>query len=95
MKKKIKKIALTIALIQLLQSNFALAKEDISFSDIFNQKNDITKQYGGNQGDFSLNFNKLINNPLILEIVVSSWGERFLYGSSESSDNYCIRLTYK
>ena len=66
MKKKIKKIALTIALIQLLQSNFALAKEDISFSDIFNQKNDITKQYGGNQGDFSLNFNKLINNPLIL-----------------------------
>ena len=68
MNKKIKRLSLTTALIHLLQNDYCLAK-DKSLSNIFNEQNNLTGQYGTNQLDFYYHFNNLIKDPLILDEV--------------------------
>ena len=63
-KKKVKKLVLTMALINLLQGS-SLADDDISY--IFNKNNIATKQYGGNQFDFEGKYSSLIQDSLIYE----------------------------
>lgn len=62
-KKKVKKLVLTMALINLLQGS-CLA-DDVSY--IFNKNNVATKQYGGNQLDFECKYSSLIKDSLIYE----------------------------
>ena len=82
---------------QLLQSNFAIAKEnDIVTSNFFDlykeeengnvisRKDDVPSHY--------LYVSEITEDG---RFVVSSWGERFIYDNSDSGDNYCIILTYK
>ncbi len=81
-KHKIKKLVLTMALINLLQSsNYALVKADTDKSYIFASENIITEQYGGDQNDFEDNFDSLINDNLI-------WEEVQKYFPVSSFDSY-------
>ena len=81
MNKKIKKLSITLALLYLLQNdNYALAETN-NYTNIFNEQNDLSNQYGANQEVFDYHFNKLIIDELI-------WNEIQNYFPIENFDSY-------